>query len=464
MQITIFDENGHEYNLRATPSIIPIEGERKFDLKDEDDNNWITVKENVSKNGFEILLIKLKAQQDQIETELSKLYIQIIESEQKGTEDTELNIEEENPYNPDEIKVNTKPFNLTLIKQMIDDGSLDLNPDFQRNFVWDTVRKSKLIESILLRIPLPMFYFAEDKEGNIAVVDGLQRLTTIKEFMENKFKLKGLEYLKGNCEGKYYKENSERSEEGIDSKYFRWFNMTQLTVNVIDPSSPSKVKFDIFRRINEGGKPLNNQEIRNCLATPQVRKLLSTMTNLIEFKSATDDSIKPSRMEDQEVVLRFIRFYEYYHERNNFERYNGNMESTLDDMIEDLNKKRLEELEKYIQPFKNAMINAEYLFGRYAFRKIKEEHIGEFTKKQLINKALFVSWSVLLSMYIPDHIKNKTIKNNLVHPLAKIISTDDTLFKYLTYGTNGKINIQEVFKACEILMSQNLELIKYEKI
>ena len=121
--------------------------------------------------------------------------------------------------------------------------------------------------------------------------------------MDNKFPLKNLEYLKESCEGRYYKSDSKK--EGIDAKYFRWFNQTQLSVNVIDPTSPYKVKYDIFRRINTGGKPLNNQEIRNCLADTKLRNALREMTSLHSFKAATDNSIKSTRLDDQEIALRF---------------------------------------------------------------------------------------------------------------------------------------------------------------
>ena len=99
-----------------------------------------------------------------------------------------------NPYNPKLIRVDTKPFSIKQINEMIEDEDIDLSPDFQRGFVWnDITRKSRLIESLLLRIPIPVFYFAQDGEGKFQVVDGVQRLTVISSFMKNEFRLKNLE-------------------------------------------------------------------------------------------------------------------------------------------------------------------------------------------------------------------------------------------------------------------------------
>lgn len=387
---------------------------------------------------------------------LDELVLEIIEKEQSGTENSESSSEVVNPYNPDNIKVQTKAFNIKLISDMIDNGDIDLSPDFQRNFVWNPIQKSRLIESILLRIPLPMFYFSENEEGLITVVDGLQRLTSIKDFIDNKFPLKGLEYLSANCEGRYYKDDPLNRKSGIDSKYFRWFNMTQFTVNVIDPSSPSKVKYDIFKRINTGGKPLNNQEIRNCLASKNLRETLREMVDLPEFKSATDRSIRPVRMEDKEVALRFICFSNYYNDDQTLNNYNGNMEYSLDDITEKLGRERKEILTKYVKSFSNSMKNAEYLFGKYAFRKIRPKDLEPNSYKQLINKALFVSCSILLSQYNHIDIKVKNEPNSLAEPLAKLINEDQQLFYFLSYGTNGKVNLQYTFTAITNLLNNHL--------
>jgi hypothetical protein len=452
-----FDEEVYLSPVRASEQ----DNSSTYKLVDENTKEWAELL--MSNNSFSIISKDSRIIEDEedLQVKLNKLFLEVIESEQSGTAITEQDpIQPVDPYDPEKIKVTPKQFNVRLIADMMDEGDIDLTPDFQRNLVWDSIQKSRLIESILLRIPLPMFYFSEDEEGRITVVDGLQRLTTIKEFMDNKFPLKGLEYLKSTCEGKYYseknKDGSKNGKTGIDAKYFRWFNQTQFSVNVIDPASPAKVKYDIFRRINTGGKPLNDQEIRNCLASKNLRAILREMSNLPEFKSATDGSIKGVRMEDQEVALRFICFNRFIKEDGDLQNYTGNMNSALDDLTEELGRKSASELQGYVQLYSRAMKNAEYLFGKYAFRKIRLEHLDVGANKQLINKALFVSWSVLLSEYDPSTLRDNHTQGFLAEPLAESIDNDEMLFYYLSYGTNGKSNLQYAFNFAKDLLIEKV--------
>lgn len=376
--------------------------------------------------------------------------------QQFSSEDTETDDEDDDsPYDPDKIRVDTKNFSLHQIYDMILRGDINLTPDFQRNLVWDNQRKSRLIESILMRIPLPMFYFAQDEEGRISVVDGLQRLSTIRDFMDNNFQLRKLEYLGEKCDGKIYTHDDPK--KAIDAKYYRWFNMTQITVNVIDPSSPFKLKYDIFRRINTGGQPLNAQEIRNCLSSDELRSALRKMANLKSFKEATGYSIKDVRMEAQELALRFIMFYRKYLDDKTLNNYSGNIEFELNSLTEVLSKDKKFDYSNYIALFDRAMKNAYHLFGRYSFRKCKVEHINSSVSRQLINKALFVSWGVLLSGTDFDRLKATNQFESFAMQLANKVTNETELFLYLSYSTNSKANIQAAFKAAEQVIKENLK-------
>jgi hypothetical protein len=428
-----------------------------FELMTDYNESWMKL--TLEDNSFVIQEQddRITEEAEDIRTKLDQLVLQVIEAEQSGTDINATDSQETvQPFDPEDIKVHAKQFSLRLITDMIDDEDIDLSPDFQRNLVWNNFQKSRLIESILLRIPLPMFYFSEDDEGRITIVDGLQRISTIKDFMDNKFRLRNLEYLHDSCDGRYFKDDG--TKKGLDPKYLRWFNQTQFSVNVIDPSSPAKVKYDIFRRINTGGKPLNNQEIRNCLAGTGLRDTLREMAELNEFKSASDHSVRSTRMEDQEVALRFILFRKYL-DQANMEDYNGSMDNALDTLTEELYKTSKLDLENYVDLYKTAMRNAKYLLGqKHAFRKIRRVDIEPNAHKQLINKALFVSLSVMLSQYDHHLIESANDELQLLEPLAGAIEDDSTLLNYLSYGTNGRSNILYAFEKVQKIISENITL------
>jgi Protein of unknown function DUF262 len=451
MNVEITKSNGESIMLTPYKMEETKNGNPVYELLDGDNNQAMTLVMSDNKLSVEFIAPEIEDVEDTLDVLLDELYLKIIEAEQSGVELESNRTEDFEPFNPEDIKVHAKQFSLRLISDMIDENDIDLSPDFQRNLVWNSFQKSRLIESVLLRIPLPMFYFSEDNEGRITIVDGLQRLTTIKEFMDNKFALKNLEYLGDSCEGRYF--DDEGSKKGLDTKYKRWFNQTQFSVNVIDPSSPSKVKYDIFRRINTGGKPLNNQEIRNCLAGSALRFTLKQMTSLEEFQTATDYSIKSHRMEDHEVALRFILF-----SRIDANEYSGYMDASLDELTESLVSASNEDLAQYISHFSRAMQNAEYLFGnKFAFRKVRTKDIQPNSNKKLINKALFTAWSVLLSKYEPERIKELNGSQALLEPLAQKIENDENFFNYLSYGTNGKINLIYSFETCTNIIEANLK-------
>ena len=159
--------------------------------------------------------IKAQFAEQRFELEKEKLESTASGIEPTTENDTFISKQEIRPYNPDLIRVDTKQFTVHQISKLIQDGDIDFSPDFQRHFVWKEIeKKSRLIESIMLRIPLPVFYFAQDEQGKFQIVDGLQRLTVIRDFLNNKFKLKHLEYLK-DSEDKFFslKEKKEPIEQ-----------------------------------------------------------------------------------------------------------------------------------------------------------------------------------------------------------------------------------------------------------
>lgn len=410
-----------------------------------------------------------KISKDGIESQFLSKYLDHLDDENRNqitgieevSEDKDFESDPK-PYDPELIRVETKAMSIKYIYEMMsnDEKDLDLSPDFQRNVVWTEIKqKSRMIESILLRIPLPVFYFSQDDEGKLHVVDGVQRLSVIKDYLENRFKLKNLEYLK-DCEKKYYGGDKEKFDKNdvLDPKYVRRINQTQLYCNIIDPTTPVNVKFEIFKRINTGGTPLNHQEIRNCAAKTHIRDFLTKLAKSHTFKSATDESVRSIRMEDQELIMRFIGFYYNRIINNPNTIYKGSTKNFLDLTLDILNTEDIGFLHKIESDFNNSMENSQFLFGKYAFRKCKTEHLKSDAKRQLINKSLFTSLSVLLSKYPYEIIRSKNTERALLIPFAKVLDDNDTFFDAITVGTNDPKKTEIVFKTVEKIIEENLIL------
>lgn len=408
-----------------------------------------------------------------VEERIYEIFDAYQEQERQGVAPEGESEEKNYPYDPKKINISNYNWSVDTIRKMMDKGKISLSPDFQRNFVWDHARKSRLIESILLGIPVPAFYFALDSKGIYHVVDGLQRLTTIRQFFNNEFKLKYLEYLHkqdtDNLEGYYYRSDATEKKKGINDigDYDFTLGATQFNVNVINATTPTAVKFDIFRRVNSGGKPLNNQEMRNCLMETTTRKLINELSESLVFKNATGYSIDTKRMTDQELIMRFIGFW--YLRESNYSasmlsfggkplNYAGDMQHFLNELVDFLNQKGTIHHAAIKNAFQNAMLNAYHLFGKYSFRKCLPSHLEEGASKTVVNRALFTTWALLLSRYDAQ----KVIKHNLFESFAPILahalSTDSNFFTNVTHQTNNKKSLDAVFVTVHDIIKNNLQL------
>jgi hypothetical protein len=286
------------------------------------------------------------------------------------------------PFDPTLMRVETKQMSLDALITRIREGELDLEPGFQRKAgIWKDEAQSRLIESILIRVPLPAFYMDATDEDKWLVVDGLQRLTTLRRFViDQELKLKGLEFLK--LHGKTFND--------LPRNFQRRINETQITVYLIEKGTPPEVKFNIFKRINTGGAPLSAQEIRHALNQGKATKLLERLANSKEFKRATNNGIRDDRMADRECVLRFLAFtivsYTAYRAQD--------FDSFLSTSMAEMNKFSDQEIDDLAERFLRAMRAAFGIFGPDAFRKRYIRRAPRYP----INKALFEAWSVNLNM------------------------------------------------------------------
>ncbi|MDR1533490.1 MAG: DUF262 domain-containing protein [Planctomycetota bacterium] len=309
------------------------------------------------------------------------------------------------PFDAEKISISNKKISLSNVIRRLERGLIHAVDLQRRENLWDVGRKSRLIESLMLRIPLPLFYAAEDKDDKLYIVDGLQRLSAIKGYVSGKtYKLESLEFLK-ELEGKAFDEIAERMQIRI--------NETELDFAVIGPDSPPEVQRNIFKRLNTGGLPLTEQEIRHALYFGPASELLQRLVETEEFQVAVDSRVDDSRMAAQELVLRFLSFSimgvgEYAKDEE--------MDSFLSDTMQIANElmkadsgggnsgqlrgrkvsnKDMREIE---DKFLAAMRRARALFDNCAFRITTPRRFStRKSPRTPINKSLFEAWSVLLS-------------------------------------------------------------------
>ncbi|MBW4521019.1 MAG: DUF262 domain-containing protein [Scytolyngbya sp. HA4215-MV1] len=373
--------------------------------------------------------------------------------------DTGIEIEEEEivePFDPTKIKIDARQITIDLVLNRIRFGEIELSPDFQRESnIWNDTAKSRLIESMLIRIPLPAFYIDATDEDKWVVIDGQQRLTTVKQFVigglngekdqvnedKEKFRLSKLEFLT-QFNGKSYDE--------LPRNYQRRINETQITIYLIEKGTPEELKFNIFRRINTGGLPLSSQEIRHALNQGKVTKFLEKLAVSKEFKKATANGVPDKRMAAREVVLRFLAF-----KITPFPQYNATeLDTFLNGAMKTMNYMSDEDLERLERDFLRTMLIAADIFGNDAFRKRFDR---KATRSQ-VNKALFESWSVNLSSLNDRRVqKLKSRKNLLLNEFIKLMNEDLYFVNSISQGTGDIRKVKYRFSKIQELISEVLE-------
>ena len=355
-------------------------------------------------------------------------------------EEEDPNLPIEHPFSPEKISIATKSPTVDLIVNRIRENEIDLEPDFQREQMWDRARKSRLIESLLLRIPIPAFYVAADDEDRWTVVDGIQRMSSINDYINNTFSLWKLEYLK-DFEGKRY--------EDLPRAMQRRVKETELVVNVISPSTPDEVMFNIFLRINTGGIPLNPQEIRNAIASPHAREYLKDLARSDEFLKATENSIRSKRMADRECILRLLAFY--MDSWSNYSDSATDLNTYLTMAMKNLGQIKQKERDEYATNFKKAMDAAFRIFGRDAFRRQKNNW------RTPVNKALLETWGVALAKCSPEQIEILVSKrDDIKMESARLTNEDNDFIDAISYGTGDRRRVEKRFTAVENLVRSML--------
>lgn len=312
------------------------------------------------------------------------------------------------PFDSTLIRLTTQPMTIDSLLRRIKEETLELSPESrQQAGIWTDEAQSRLIESLLIRLPLPAFYIDATDEDHWLVIDGLQRLTALKRFViENSLSLCGLEFL-SRFDHYTYKE--------LPAKFKRRIRETQIMVSKIEPGTPFHLKFNIFKRLNTGGLPLSAQEIRHVLYQGQATAFLTRLAQSEAFLEATAHAISDTRMAAQELVLRFYAFTLTPASIYKAQDFNG----FLNDAMAHLNQIDTVPLTELEEQFRRTMQAAEQLFGHDAFRKRYDKQHRSYP----INKALFEAWSVNLNQLSDEQLQTlKARKEALTNKFIELMN------------------------------------------
>jgi len=310
-------------------------------------------------------------------------------------------------------------------------GTLDVQPDFQRYFVWDIIKSSRLLESALLNIPLPVVYLTEELDGKIYVIDGQQRLTSFFSFIDGlfpykngkPFKLTGLKVLK-EYNGMTFQQLPLAIQDKIKYCKIR-------TITFMKESNPN-LKFEIFERLNTGSVPLNTQELRNCIYRGKFNDLLKTLASDKDFLSLLGLTNPDKRMKDVELVLRFASFY-----HNTHINYKAPIKSFLNNEIVRFQNISDKDAEQVTNAFKNSVSIIKSLLGENAFKRYHngtDKNPNGYWEKTRFNTSLF---DVLMDSFARVD-KNSVYANldSIREAYITLISSDLEFIDAIEIGTS----------------------------
>lgn len=334
-------------------------------------------------------------------------------------------------YPLDAVLIRSENRTVHDVLRRIEKGNFVMDPDFQRDFIWPEDKQCKLIESVLMRIPLPVFYLAENANGRTVVVDGLQRLSTFQRFVNNKLELKLPDQPE--LHKKKFNDLSPKLQNRVED--------CNLILYLIDEKVPPRALLDIFERVNSG-LPLTRQQMRNCLYMGKATRFLKVEATSEIFLQATGKSLSSTTMRDRELINRFCAF-----QINDLNEYRGEMDSFLADTLSKMNTFEDSKLEQLSRQFRTSLKNNWMVFGKHAFRK----HQRKQENRNVFNAALWDVMSTGLSLY-HEHIVEAR-KEQLL-PKFHALLTDSNFIDSITLGTNQLSRVKYRFEQTKKMLSE----------
>jgi hypothetical protein len=317
----------------------------------------------------------------------------------------ERDYEEEVDFPPSDRVIHTQGYDLSVatLKEQWDDSTLVL-PDFQREYVWDNAKASRLIESLLLNIPIPPLFFAETDDAKYEIVDGHQRVRSIARYLENQFTLSGLRISQEFRGARFFK---------LPEREQRFLKTRSIRAIVIAVDSSPLMKFEVFERLNTGGLALNAQEIRHAIYGGPLNDLLKEMENEASFRAAMGSTRPRKRMVDRELVLRFLALSDL------LDAYRPPLVRFLNDYMRINRRPARSWLDKRRDRFVVASRRVAATLGASAFRVI--DRSGVPTERN-VNRAVFDAQMLAFSVANEDQLRAR--RTSVVGRLGQLFEVE----------------------------------------
>jgi len=321
-----------------------------------------------------------------------------------------------------ELITSTIDYNLESLFQLIKKRTIDLAPKYQRRFRWDEKRKSKLVESFLMNVPIPPIFLNEDDYGKYSVIDGKQRLSSIKDFLSGDLILTGLEVFE-DLNGSNFYDLPKAFQNVIKIR-------GTLRAIIILRQSDKDIKYEVFQRLNTGGVRLNAQEIRNSAYPGKLNDALICLSEKKKFQKMLGiKSKKKSRlyqeMKDVELVLRFLSL------KDSWNHYGGGLKEILDSYIDENRDMNEDGINKITDDFIETLEKVEIIFGEAgAFRRWLPD---KKKWKQQISVPIFDAQ--MFACYGKNKGTLEENKKDIILKFKNIITTDEEFIESISSST-----------------------------
>lgn len=348
------------------------------------------------------------------------------------------------PFRPSDISLTTPPMNLGDLIDMIEAGWVNFDTRYQRGEdLWSPDKQSRLIESVLLGLRLPAFYFEEVSKRSWNIIDGLQRCCAIRNFCVTKtLRLSGLEFLADQFDGRDFSELNFETRRDI--------RMLPITVNVLTKGTPTEVKYILFQRLNTGGMTLTPQEIRTAMFQGRPMEVLERLATSPEFIDATRGKVQTKRQDDRDFISRFVAFYlrDYHDYRPKLDGFiNRAMEMLREGLSED-------DIRKMEFDFLRAMRAAVAIFGEYAFRRCR---VRDQRPMPPLNKACFEVVAVTFAKLCDAELEMLVARKELLNQHVFTLMNQEVFWRAFSGGTSKRESVLRRFNGFALAVEKTLE-------